>query len=238
MSSIIYNTVKEYPDMFKIIIYHQPFIAHGAPDTTKVSDREPEVHYSSVVRTKQTIKDLCYCNKFTHFCTFTFDRTKVDRYSLVDCCYKMRTFFRSARWNHSPDLKYLVIPERHKDGAIHFHALVSGYKGKYKDSKRKTPSGLTIYNLTGWRYGYSTCTEIQNPEATMNYVTKYITKDMIIIPGERRYFSSTNLIRPIKTQNWLMRELKDKIKEHSPIYVTDEYSIFNISKNVDTPNNV
>lgn len=215
--------------MFQFIIYREPHPL-SVPLVRKRKGKSGKVTLDSVKRTQRSIKDICRCNNFTHFATFTFDRQKANRYSLVECQQKLTTFMRASKYHHSPDLKYLAIPEKHKDGAIHFHVVMTGYNGKYKDSKRKTPHGDTIYNLTGWRYGYTNCTDINNPDATMEYICKYITKDMVIIPGKKRYFCSKELVRPVKTHNWPRSDIRKKINGEVPIFENQDCEIYLVKK--------
>ena len=85
------------------------------------------------------------------------------------------------------NLKYLVIPEHHKDGAIHMHGLISG-DIKLIDSGKTDTSGHTIYNMPDWRYGFSTAIETYGDvENCAKYITKYITKDLKKIFGNYYY---------------------------------------------------
>jgi hypothetical protein len=190
--------------MIKIVIYREPYFLPDHSNTMPRDKRKNvEDFYAdqrSIIRTKTTISDLVICNQFEYFCTFTFDKEKIDRYDMQKCRYAMQTWLHNSKNRHSPGLKYLVVPEKHKDGALHFHALISGYDGRYKTSGRKQ-NGRDIFNLTGWRFGYSTAVKIDNFEAVGHYMKKYITKDMPMIYGKRRYFSSNNLERPKKVVN-------------------------------------
>lgn len=75
------------------------------------------------------IFDIALCNKFTHFITLTFDPKKIDRYDDEEIKAKLKIWLKNAVARK--ELKYLLIPERHKDGAIHCHALVSGNEIKF-----------------------------------------------------------------------------------------------------------
>lgn len=101
----------------------------------------------------------------------------------------------------SPDMKYLIIPEQHKDGAWHFHALLSGFKGTMRDSRHTSATGRPVYNITSYRSGFSTAVHIDDREAVAYYVTKYITKDFVKQFNQRRFFCSRNLKRPVKMTN-------------------------------------
>ncbi len=200
----ISNVTKEYPNnMYKIMIYKEPrpvIIPEHHPKREPRADSNFEPKSSSIQRTKTLIKDIVLCNDFELFCTFTFDPKKSNRMSYGECFGKM------SRWLHhqkdiNPDFKYLVIPEQHKNGAWHFHALISNYSGSLKNSHHKSSTGRTVYNMTSYRSGFTTAVKIDNKDAVAHYVTKYITKDFIKMFNKRRFFCSRNLKRPVKVVN-------------------------------------
>ena len=64
-----------------------------------------------------------------------------------------------------------------------------------------TPSsaGEEIYNINkrSFKYGFTTATKIESTEKVSNYITKYITKELITMSkGQRRYLYSKNLAKP------------------------------------------
>ena len=199
----ISNITKEYPDMIRVMIYKSPrpyivpeYNAKRCP--ADIDEYKPRI--SSLQRTKTLVRDIVLCNDFELFCTFTFDPDKVDRFNYSACCGLI------SRWIHNqktknPDMKYLFIPEQHKSGAWHFHALISGYKGSLRDSKHKSSSGRQVYNMTSYRGGFSTAVKIDNKVAVSNYVVKYISKSFIKLFNKKRFFCSRNLKRPIKSVN-------------------------------------
>ena len=219
--NIIFNSCKEYNDMIKIVIYNEPFRVKSGIGR-KRSDN-PKITRSSLLRTKQTLTDLCIQNNFDLFCTFTFDPKRFNSKSITFCRMYMRNWLRNSKDRHSPHLEYLIVPELHKSGAVHFHALFRGYEGKLKDSKHCS-NGRRIYNLANWHFGFSTAVEIDNQEAVSRYIRKYITKDMILLPCQKRYWCSQGLSRPIKRQNisidWLRSVKCDFFKSQDAEYYT------------------
>ena len=204
----IHNVAKEYPDMIKITVYHEPKL-YMEPKCTKrdkhlVDDSTYLPTISSISRTKTLIKDIIICNDFDYFCTFTFDPKKINSFSYGKCLHSMSTWLHHqadrSRERHQI-FKYLVVPERHKSGRWHFHALISGYTGSLRPSKVKTGTGRPVYNITSFRSGFTTATPIDDAEAVGFYVSKYITKDFIKTFNQRRFFASRNLIRPVKRSN-------------------------------------
>lgn len=210
MVRFVSNITKEYPNMYKVLIYKSPapFLVNEGfskrhRDLVDEATYEPEV--SSLNRTKTTVKDIVLCNDFDLFCTFTFDPKKgTNVYNLMSCWHKIDRFLshqRDRSNSSGKELKYLIIPEQHKSGAWHFHALLSGFNGVLRDSHHFTASGRPIYNITSYRAGFSTATPIDNKDVVASYITKYITKDFVKSFNQRRFFCSRNLTRPVKTVN-------------------------------------
>lgn len=229
---MIHNVVKEYPDMIRIYIYKTPYAMPEPGKTRKVKRKKDGIDddsiHRSLRRTKSTIADLVICNDFQLFCTFTFDPKKYDRYNLNRCKSVMSMWLHRQRM-HSPDLRYLIVPELHKDGAIHFHALISGFRGRLKDSGKRQ-NGRVVYNMTGYRAGFTTAVPIDhNKLAVSNYIKKYITKDMPLLYGRKRYWISQNLIRPTKTVNAFSR-LQNLPLFTKKTYETEYYEVLEAMK--------
>lgn len=206
---VIENITKEYPDMIKVIIYKEPQVyarSHSIKRQKKdVNNDEYIPKDSSLKRTKETVRDLAYCNDFEYFCTFTFDPKKVNSLNFESCRCTMLKWLHNQRWKSKEagkELKYLIVPEQHKSGRWHFHALISGYTSTLKLTKHKTSSGRPIYNITAFRSGFTTATPLdENREAYAQYITKYITKDFIKDYNQRRFMCSRNLVRPKREVN-------------------------------------
>lgn len=204
----IKNIVKKYPHMIRIEIYHEPLkiFPHRAGKRRELKDDELyEPDERSIRRSQQLVKDYIVCNRFDYFCTFTFNPKKFPKcFDATATRHLITSWFSGQRCYHSPDLKYLAIPERHKSGQIHFHALISHFNGVLRDSGHKK-DGRVIYNMTGFRYGFTTAIKIGETEEDYEkvgaYVGKYITKDMSKDFNNHRYLASRNLKKPIKIQN-------------------------------------
>lgn len=203
--------------MFKIVVFKepQPFFR---TDFTGVGKKRSCENYvptiSSVRRTKSTIQDIVLCNDFDLFCTFTFDPNKIDRFNYHACSSAMRRWFshqRERSLKYGRELKYLVIPEQHKSGAYHFHALMSGYSSTLKDTGLKTYSMRPIYNITSFRLGFTTAVKIDEKAGVSTYITKYISKAFVKTFNGKRFFCSQGLKRPIRKVN--SRLLRQVIKE-------------------------
>ncbi len=159
---------------------------------------ENDTRADSIKRAKETVFDIAQLNNFDYFVTWTLDKEKINRYDPKDVSKRLRKFLNNMQ--NRNELKYLIIPEYHKDGAIHMHGLISG-NIKLIDSSKKTKDGKTIYNMPQWKYGFSTAIELTGcKEAVSRYITKYISKDFKKIFGSFYYAGGTGLNRhpPIK----------------------------------------
>lgn len=204
---VVSNLTKVYPDMIKVVIYREPkfFITEHNLRKRELTDPDnfkPKI--SSLNRTKTLIRDIVLCNDFEYFCTFTFDPKKVDSFNLFACRAKMATWLHHQRdlsTAQGREFKYLIVPEQHKSGRWHFHALISGYTSTLKRTKVVTRSMRPIYNITSFRSGFTTCTPIDSKEGVSNYVAKYITKEFIRVFNKKRFMCSKNLTRPQRIVN-------------------------------------
>lgn len=170
-------------------------------------------------RAKAAVRDLGMCNEWRFFVTLTLDAAKVDRYDVAVITRRLNTWLD----NHvrRDGLAYVLVPERHKDGAIHFHgffndalrAVDSGTidRGKGKPQRPRSAKqraewiaagGHVVYNLPAWDFGFTTAIELYGSRrAAVGYVSKYIAKQMQPdgTPGKiggRWYYSGGALRRP------------------------------------------
>lgn len=147
----------------------------------------------SMKRSKDKVFDIAYCNaqKLTYFLTITFDPQQVDSLDPREVMQKVRVWLNNMQKRRG--LSYLLIPECHKSGRIHCHALVNDVF-KLTDSGKRY-HGKTVYNVDDWKYGFSTAIPIDGEAAQLaHYVTKYLTKGNNKIFG-KYYWSSRDLVR-------------------------------------------
>lgn len=197
--------VSFYPDgNHKVVISSRPiFLEDGyekAWDEKKIpkpQNPDGEVRDDSVRRAMQKVYDISRLSQFTHFITWTLDKNHIDRYNASEVSKKLKKFLDNMVQRKK--LRYLIIPEFHKDGAIHMHGLIAGDM-IYVNSGKKTKSGQRIYNMPQWTLGYSTAIELDgNVEAVSRYITKYISKDFRKIFGNFYYAGGHELTRNPQT---------------------------------------
>lgn len=167
-------------------------------------DQELENKLRSIRRTKQTVKDYVLSNDFDMFWTLTY---ATNRESDVDCIKRMQNWVKRKREKYGK-FSYIIIPERHKNGCLHFHMLTKGYRGSIVDSGKKNKKGQIVFNADSWSHGFSTVVKIkgsiEDTSKVASYVTKYITKqidDVHFGKNSRRYWSSKGLLKPKMINN-------------------------------------
>lgn len=214
--SKLFSITKVYPEKIKHIGLKHRIIASGfekekprkldvnvSPEMRKAMDEDNLER--SLRRTQAEIADIIDCNEFEWFGTFTFAPDQVaNRYDDDEIYAKMSKWFNNER-RRSPELHYLLVPERHKDGALHFHALLGHFNGSMSDSGRKYAK-QPIYNAIGFKYGFTNFTRIRDKARTANYCRKYITKELMQEKGKRRYWASKNLSKPQRVENLRLDE--------------------------------
>lgn len=165
--------------------------------------------WRSASRTKQMIYQYARCGFWEWFITLTFSNN-VDRYNYDECNKLVRQWLNNQRKRYAPDLKYLIVPEKHKDGAWHFHGLLANTGNMtFKDSGHKV-KGDTIYNMTAYRYGFTTATKVKDIHKVSNYIGKYITKSLCDqTKGKNRYFVSKNMPLPNVTYYFVPPDTED-----------------------------
>lgn len=166
-------------------------------------------------RARAAVADYARCNSMRWFVTFTLDRTRVDRY---DISAVLRTLNRWLDNRVRRDgLKYVMVPELHKDGAIHFHGLFSDSlrvvdsgtltlgggkprrpRGTRERAKMLAAGAHVVYNVVDWPLGFSTALELYGDyDAAVGYVCKYISKAADKVGG-RWYYSGGGLKKPAR----------------------------------------
>lgn len=221
---------KYYPNKIEYIaLKHAIMSESDKPKPTKMEKRtgmtpeqiaklDEENLERSVRRSQKQLADIIECNDFDWFGTFTFDPKKIDRHDQNAVKAAMTQWLNIQR-RKSPDMLYILVPERHKDGAIHFHALMGNYNGKMAQSGSKWQN-QPIYNVIDYKLGFTNFTKIRNKAKAANYCRKYITKDMAKITNNKRYWASLNLKKPTKRYNEEMTEVWRKNANIDPLNIS------------------
>lgn len=177
-------------------------------------DEESEVRSQrvSMNRTINRVYELSRSNEWEYFFTMTFDGSKVDRYDYDSCVKKLSQWLKDMRKKYCSDMVYLVVPERHKDGAYHFHGLFRNIGNMPLSDSGIVKNGRKIYNLPTYKFGFTTVSEIEDSGKASNYVCKYITKELCqVTKRKKRYWCSRNIKRPDVVTMTIEGSLIDKL---------------------------
>ena len=158
---------------------------------------EGENQQRSMRRARAKLRRLALANDFEYFVTLTLDKTKIDRYDPKVITKALNTWTDNMVRRNG--IRYILVPEQHKDGALHFHGFFAGENLPVTDSGKKDTCGEPVYNLPQWKYGFSTAIRLRGeyPRAVA-YVCKYIGKQEGQRPMGRWYYSGGALKEPPK----------------------------------------
>ena len=217
--------IKLYPDgSCEIMAAEKPVFR---PEGWETEDRRmsnkrdtiatPESLERSRRRAISKIRDYALCSDFEWFVTLTLNREKIDRYDYDGAVRKLGIYCSNRVQRQG--LRYIIVTEKHHDGALHFHGFFGGLplsdftpSGTYtggpvagKPKRPRSPGELSrwidggaheVYNLKSWRLGFTTAVLLDRDDrAAITYISKYIRKAPERIGG-RWYLSGGALKLP------------------------------------------
>lgn len=152
-------------------------------------------------RTINTVYSYALSNEFEWFYTFTFNPEKINSYDYSECTVALKNWLDYTRKMYAPNMRYIVVPELHKSGRIHFHGMFSNVDAiPISYSEKGSTAEKTVYNLPTYKHGFTTATIIRDSDRTCSYVLKYITKELCAVSkNKKRYWCSKNLNKPRET---------------------------------------
>jgi hypothetical protein len=197
-----------------------PLSGHSEGPQAKASEHTMESAMRSIRRARVALRDYALSTEFRYFVTLTLDASRVDRFDMLQITKKMQAWCSNMVQRHG--LTYVLVPELHKDGAVHFHGFFndalpvtdsgtvvppSGGKPKRPRSAAERTAliaagGHIVYNLPAWTLGFTTALELYGEYSkAVGYCCKYIGKQQRDgeIPrkiGGRWYYSGGNLGKP------------------------------------------
>lgn len=177
------------------------------PQKGSVNDEKLD---QNICRARSEIFELAYCNDWQYFTTFTIDKTKFGRYDLEKYHKAFTQWLRNYNKKFGTHIKYLTIPEQHKNGAWHEHGFIMGlplehlrlfdaeYEKLPKYIRDKLLAGSPVYDFPAYRekFGFCDFEPIRSLEGVSKYVTKYISKDLaksVTASGAHLFYHSTGL---------------------------------------------
>lgn len=177
---------------------------------------EDKPRADNLKRAKDKVFEIASANKWDWMITLTLDKEKIDRYDPEEVQKLVSKWFDNNVQRRG--LKYLIVPEEHEDGAIHFHGLCNDVLDfvsaeRYKIKGNKKPVALStlkkygykptdenvqeVFNIKNFPYGFTTALRLDdNVMAVSLYMTKYITKDLKKIFGSY-YLAGGKIVRAL-----------------------------------------
>lgn len=149
----------------------------------------------SMRRARAKLRRLALANEFEWFVTLTLSPDEVDRYDAAAIMKKVNRWLDNMV--RRKGLRYVLVPERHKDGAFHFHGFFAGEGLEAVSSGHTDKQGHEIFNLPQWSYGFTAAIRLYGTYSqAVGYVTKYIGKQDGERPMGRWYYSGGDLMEP------------------------------------------
>ncbi|HVB20233.1 MAG TPA: hypothetical protein VNF51_03070 [Candidatus Paceibacterota bacterium] len=215
------------------------------PERKQTPEQEKENQKRSGQRAKSNLRRLINANvgewsdaseqKFSpKFITFTFAENMQD---LKEANHLYSDFIKRFNYALSPEgqhhLKYTVVHEIQKRGAVHYHAVF--YNLPFVENDR-------IAEL--WTHGFTKTKKIKEGTNIGAYIAKYLTKDESTArsPGQKRYFSSKLLKRSLVEREQNHADAMGVVLEgeepvFKDIFEKDgnirEYRVYDLSKRAD-----
>lgn len=150
-------------------------------------------------RAKREINELALCNEWEWFFTGTLDPRKWDRNDLDVYAKKFGSWLnqknRKLRAQGKPSITYLIVVEKHKDGAWHIHGLLHNVP---QEEIQPSPVNAKYKTWTPYsdKFGFASMDRIKNRNKLANYITKYVSKDVGNTgKGRNSYYCSKRLKR-------------------------------------------
>lgn len=160
---------------------------------------------AAVSRARSVVYELAICNDWEWFVTLTLDRAKYDRFALDAWRRDLAQWIRNQRRLHGVALDYLLIPERHQDGAWHMHGFLRGVPpGDLAPfvpgihPQRLVDAGYLNWKKMADKFGFCSLGRIRQQRAAAGYVLKYVAKGLssrLGDVGDHLYFASRGLDR-------------------------------------------
>jgi len=212
---------------------------YDAPVTVERKGREKWVQYDSkldcnMARARSVVRELALCNHWDYFVTLTLDGSRSERYDLQLITKKLMQWLQNLRKTDYPNLRYLLIPEKHKKKdpvtgqAWHFHGFISGVPvvAMPPDAPKRYKNGNRRGQFLCWRdywdrFGLCALQPVGDPIACGFYCIKYITKTLatnVETKGVHCYYHSRGLGRALTFGYSIGNAFLDSCLKHENVF--------------------
>ncbi len=183
------------------------------------------------------------CNPWDYFFTGTLSPEKYDRHNLKKFQKDFAQWIRDQRKKYGVKISYLLVFEKHKDGAWHVHGLLAGLPesdlhqfqigdrmSKYIADKVR--NGSVVYNWLGYaeKFGFCDLEPVIDQESCVKYILKYITKDLASSVSELNahlYLRSQKLQKAEKAiEGFMVEPLEEDENDKNHFFKNDYVKIW------------
>lgn len=226
--------VKYYREGFyKVIRFNTPRLPRmpgerkGDPSADKLDQ--------ALSRAKSMIQQIAICNDWDYFFTCTIDKQNFDRYDLDVFRVKFPQWIRDYNKKYVLSIKYLIVPEQHKDGAFHIHGFLSGLPERFLckfvpglHKRELVDGGYLNWPHCSKKFGYCSLAPVRDIVKAGFYCSKYITKSLVrdfVGYGSHLYYCSLKLRRAVPLGYLYGRTLSlDQYLNHHSEYCSTGYA--------------
>lgn len=240
MTLPIYRIYQYTDEVYKVVNFKRAS-ASSAEEKVFVRDKSTFEHHdtkldASFSRARSEVLQYALCNPWTHFFTGTIDKSKFDRFFVDAYMLAFTQFIRDQRKKYGIDIQFLIIPEKHADGAYHCHGLLffSDWASVLRCFDKDAPYSLRLGKFMDWpdyraKFGFCSLAPVRRLVATAFYIAKYIGKgvrDRSDDFGKHLYFHSRPLQKsfPVSDVLFYNQEL-DNICVHDYEFLKSGFAV-------------
>lgn len=152
---------------------------------------------NNISRAITACREYALSNPWDYFATLTINPKKFNRFDLDSIWSEMAKFIKSLNRSYHCKINYLLVPERHENGAWHLHGLFNGI-----------PDCLITNNSFGYldfpvfssRFGFVSLDPVRSKTAVSFYITKHLSKQInngVFRLGKHLYYHSRGIARGV-----------------------------------------
>lgn len=170
------------------------------PEFAEKGSRHDVKLSSNLARAKSVVRELVLCNPWDYWCTFTISPDRYDRYNLKAFFKDFSEFLHNynRRCKEPEKVRYLLVPEQHKDGAWHLHGFLRGIRQKDLYTNR---FGYLTWKTYEGNFGFISMSPVEDIDRASSYILKYMTKDSsrnVTDLNAHTYYASQGLERAVE----------------------------------------
>lgn len=217
--------LKQYNDYdFRLIKLKYIKKKHFFKNKNNNNNSKEEIERISLSRTKRNIREIALCNDWDFFATLTIN-SNYNRYSLEDTQKLIKKTIKKIQRKNNIHMNYILITEKHKDGAFHFHGLFSNIPNIYINKYGYFSSH--DFDVLG----FNSFSKIKSFTKTCNYITKYISKNCIKNNHNQIYMCSRGLMKATTHNINIEKNIDNFFSFENEFCKIRDFSLDNLSKN-------